>query len=301
MKVLIVGYGSIGSRHCRILHQMGHKVSVHTSQTLPSLTTYPTLATALKDHPDYVVVANATSRHIDSLEILTQNNFKGKVMVEKPLFATNQNYPQPKFETCVGYQLRFHPALQKLAMELSQQKILTLHVYTGQYLPSWRPHANYSECYSAKKSEGGGVLRDLSHELDYINWISGGWVNLTAQGGKFSDLQIDSDDCFSLLIQTQKCPNVSIHINYLDRIRQRMIIANTNQHTYKVDLIQNTFQKDDDITFFSIEPDASYISMHTAIISGDTSMLCTWNEAMDVMAMIQASEEACQNKCWIKK
>ena len=33
--------------------------------------------------------------------------------------------------------------------------------------------SNYLKSYSASKSKGGGVLLDLSHEIDYINWLFG--------------------------------------------------------------------------------------------------------------------------------
>ncbi|MFX7793064.1 Gfo/Idh/MocA family oxidoreductase, partial [Acinetobacter baumannii] len=43
----------------------------------------------------------------------------------------------------------------------------------GQYLPDWRPTKDYRETVSAKTELGGGVLLELSHELDYAQWILG--------------------------------------------------------------------------------------------------------------------------------
>ena len=39
------------------------------------------------------------------------------------------------------------------------------------YLPKWRKNIVYSNSNSAKKKYGGGVLLELSHELDYLQWI----------------------------------------------------------------------------------------------------------------------------------
>ena len=41
-----------------------------------------------------------------------------------------------------------------------------MRVYAGQCLPTWRPESDYKNTYSAKSEKGGGVLRDLSHEID---------------------------------------------------------------------------------------------------------------------------------------
>ena len=35
------------------------------------------------------------------------------------------------------------------------------------------PNTDYKNCYSAKKEEGGEYYLDLSHELDYVQWLAG--------------------------------------------------------------------------------------------------------------------------------
>jgi predicted dehydrogenase len=70
----------------------------------------------------------------------------------------------------------------------------------GQYLPTWRPQSDYRNGVSAKKELGGGVLLELSHEIDYLRWIFGevDWVSaiLTQQ----SKLEIDVEDSAHLTI-----------------------------------------------------------------------------------------------------
>ena len=72
--------------------------------------------------------------------------------------------------------------------------IYTIHVEAGQFLPSWRPNSDYRNTVSASKELGGGVMTELSHELDYISWIFGKptWVN--AQNGKISNLEVNVED-----------------------------------------------------------------------------------------------------------
>ena len=43
----------------------------------------------------------------------------------------------------------------------------------GQYLPAWRPSRDYRETYTAQSAQGGGILLDASHEIDYVRWIGG--------------------------------------------------------------------------------------------------------------------------------
>lgn len=96
-----------------------------------------------------------------------------------------------------GYNLRFLPSLQKFRNLLHDDaigKILSVRCEVGQYLPNWRPSSDYRQVTSARRYLGGGVLLELSHELDYLRWIFGeiDWVKATLS--RQSALEIDVED-----------------------------------------------------------------------------------------------------------
>ena len=119
VKVAIVGAGSIGLRHQKILGGLNHEV-VLISRHNPSAN-YESLENALvNEHFDYVVIASETSRHTNDLNSLINNGFAGQVLVEKPLFAKSGRLQENIFAmAAVGYNLRFHPAILWLK-QLSQ-------------------------------------------------------------------------------------------------------------------------------------------------------------------------------------
>jgi predicted dehydrogenase len=223
MNCLVIGYGSIGHRHASVLAELGLRVHVVTKRDIKDYPCYKTIGEALgKERFDYVVISCETSGHYRSFQTLNSLGYAGKVLIEKPVFSELPSPPQADTSSVfVAYNLRFHPIIRKLRELFCHKKPYSIHVYVGQYLPSWRPDADYTKCYSASRARGGGVLKDLSHELDYINWIAGPWKRVAAIGGKFSELMIDSDDVFSLLIETEHCPVVSVQLNYLDFIARR--------------------------------------------------------------------------------
>ena len=57
-----------------------------------------------------------------------------------------------------------------------------------------RPKIDYKETVSAKAELGGGVLLELSHEIDYLRWIFGEFNWVSAWHGKLSNLEIDVED-----------------------------------------------------------------------------------------------------------
>ena len=205
MNCLIIGYGSIGARHANILKEMWHSVHVVSKRDVKDFPCYKSIKEAVQNRDfDYVVISNETYNHYNSFIELNELGYSGKLLIEKPVFLEPRPTPQSDFENVfVAYNLRFHPVIQKLHEFLNGKEIYSIQVYVGQYLPDWRPGTDYTRSYSASKAQGGGVLRDLSHELDYINWIAGGWKRVAAIGGKFSDLQIDSDDVFVLLLEME--------------------------------------------------------------------------------------------------
>jgi predicted dehydrogenase len=301
MRVLVIGYGSIGQRHARLLYTLGCKVAVVSGREVDHSRVFHDLDMALKEwQPEYVVVANKTQEHHDALYTLAQNGFDGRVLVEKPIFDHIREIPPNHFAyLAVAYNMRFHPLISRLRDFLVGQRTLSAFAYVGQYLPQWRPSTDYRHSYSAKRSEGGGVLRDLSHELDYMNWLFGGWRRLTAVGGHFSRLEIDSDDQYSLLLEMRDCPLVHIHVNYLDRVLRREVLVHTDQHSVKADFVKGTIDVDGNVDQVVIERDTTYLEEHKAMLVGDFSRLCNDKESLDVIKMIECAETAAAKKLWM--
>lgn len=301
MRALVIGYGSIGQRHARLLRDEGCAVAVCSRRAVDVAPRFGTLPEAMEAHrPRYVVVANRTSEHYETLCQLAAMGFDGIVLAEKPLFDRARAVPAHAFEALrVAYNLRFLPVITQLREVLEGEQILSVQAYAGQYLPTWRPQRPYQESYSARKAEGGGVLRDLSHELDYLNWLLGGWTSLAAIGGQYSHLDVDSDDTFTLLMSFRRCPAATLHVNYLDRYRRRYVLVNTDRHTIEANLAQAFVQIDGTREAWPADPDATYRLQHRAMLAGRFEDLCSLEEGMEVMRMIDTAEASSAGRVWL--
>jgi len=302
-RALVIGYGSIGQRHARILGELGCKVGVVSHRRIGIPNAFKDMKKALASHvPDYVVIANRTSEHFRTLKKLQALQFRGVVMIDKPLFRRVERFNPWKFKrVVVGYNLRFHPLILKLRKLLTGKRILTAQTYAGKNLAAWRPGVDYRKSYSAFKDYGGGVLRDLSHELDYMNWILGGWKSVTAVGGHYSRLAIETDDAFCMMMKTKRCENVLVQMNYIDHAGHRAMIFNSDDITVKVDLLNGWIEVNGKREAKKVERDDTYREEHRAVLNKRWKELCSYEEAMDVMRLIEAAEKASRSMKWVKK
>jgi predicted dehydrogenase len=301
-RALVVGFGSIGARHAAVLAEMGVDVAVASRRPVQGFPGYASLDAGLDGHsPDYVVIANETSAHAASLDELARSGFAGMVLVEKPLAVAPLALPAHRFaRAAIAYNLRFHPVIGALASALAGETVLGAQVYCGQYLPTWRPQADYRQSYSARPELGGGVLRDLSHELDYVLWLLGPWRRLAALGGRFSSLEIASDDSQALLLELERCPLATVQVNYLDRVGRRDILINTDRHTIRADLVAGALSIDREVHAFTVERNDTYRAQHQAMLTGDDDRLCRLDEGLAVMNLIDAAEQASKTGEWVK-
>jgi len=141
----------------------------------------------------------------------------------------------------------------------------------------------------------------LSHELDYAMWLLGSWRAVAALGGHLSHLEIDSDDIFSLMLVTERCPIVNIQVNYLDRITRREILINTDKHTIKADLVRGTLEVDGESEGFQVKRDDTYRLQHQAAMSRQLEALCTVSESLEVLGLIEGAERAAGRSEWVTK
>ncbi|MDD5156444.1 Gfo/Idh/MocA family oxidoreductase [Sulfurimonas sp.] len=302
MKILLIGYGSIGRRHEEVLFSFSTIKEIHivTKQTVPNKTTFKNLQEVDNlGQYDYIVIASETYKHFEQLKYLENNVSNKLIFCEKPLFETDKELIILKNIVSVGYVLRFHPLMQKLKHYLKNEKIISSTIVCGQYLPTWRKEIDYKTSYSAIKAQGGGVLLDLSHEIDYAQWLFGDMIDIKSYQLKVSDLEIDSDDLVTLISKTQKGVIVTLSIDYISKITYRKMIIHTIENTYELDFISNLLTQknrnglEQKHEAKNLERNTMFEKMHISILSNQHDV-CTYEEAKNVMKTISIIQE--QNK-----
>jgi predicted dehydrogenase len=298
LRVLIIGFGSIGKRHYEVLKQFDNikSIDIVTRQAISNKTTHRNLndIDSIEKY-DYFIISSETNKHYEQLMYL-ESKLKDKIILcEKPLFEKEYKLNITNNKIFVGYVLRFHPLLQKLKELIKDDKILSINVNCGQYLPSWRPNTDYSKSYSAKKDEGGGVLLDLSHEIDYTQWLCGELQEVKSYQVKISDLEIDSDDMTTIIGKTKNNIIVNLSIDYISKITYRKILLHTINCTYELDLINNRLiQKDklakEQIFTIDMQRNDMFENMHKDILD-KKQYICSFAEGLSIMKTISIIQE----------
>lgn len=301
-EALVVGYGSIGRRHSAVLTKLGMRVSVVSRREVSHpFVPFRSLDEALQAaRYDYVVLATETVAHLTNLEKLELLGYRGKVLVEKPLFAQSAAFPASfQMSIYVGYQLRFHPVMRALRELIAGDDCIAADFYVGQHLDLWRRDRDSHQTYSSKAAWGGGVLRDLSHELDLAVWLFGACNWIAALGGRLSELTVDSDDTWGILGQFKRCSVVTLQLNYLDRIGQRTMTVITRNQTIRADLVAGTLVRNGETTDLKVGRDEPIEAMHRSIVDGGGEDACGGEAGLQVVDMIGAIERAAGSKTWI--
>ncbi len=298
MKVLIIGFGSIGKRHFDVLRKIKRirQIKIITSSKISKNYKIAYDEQSLLSYdPEYIIISSSTDKHFDQLKFINKI-FKNKIiLVEKPLFhSKNLNFSNNiKNKIFVGYNLRFDPALSYLKKYFNAKRIselLSITVYCGSFLPNWRKNTNYSNSYSVNKHQGGGVEYDLSHEFDYINWIFGNFKLIKKINNKISNLKINSNDHLIYIGKFKKNSYLNITLNYFSKISMRFLIIEMKEMTMKVDLIKRkiiskkTNSKNISSIKFSNKTNLSYEAMHKSIINKKYDNLCSYKNALKVLS-----------------
>jgi len=296
MKALVIGYGSIGKRHTRVLsEQLGLQIEVVTCMSDCAYRHYTTLAEAGDlQRFDYFVIATETDRHYQNLLDLNAAVKDRSILVEKPLFFREAIFSDVHNRIFVGYNLRFHPALQKARELLQGKRVSAVNVQVGDYLPWWRPETDYRTCYSAKCSKGGGVVFDISHEIDYIQWLFGPMHKLVSLTGRLSDLEIDSDDYSSVIGLTERKTPINLSMDYLSMLPVRSMLAIASDVSVLLDLEHGLLTYCDknrnkrSWDFSILQRDYTYCEMHRAVLERQGGEACTLQQGLEVMRTIQS-------------
>ena len=235
--VLVAGHGSIGARHVRNLLTLGPGIVVvepddgRRAAVPGGLRTYKTVEAALKDErPSHAIVATPASEHESAFSLEIQ-----RVLIEKPLLVWGsdplgevraERFTSHPERFSVGFNLRFLPSLRAFREKVRAAplgRVLWARVECSSYAPSWRPDRPYAFTPSAWKIQGGGALRECSHEIDLVRWIFGSPTVRTAVVDQTHSLIGDSDDYALAVLRTPYCERVELHLDLVWRDARRRI------------------------------------------------------------------------------
>ncbi len=162
MRILVIGAGSIGTRHAGNLAALGCQV-VHAGwRQAPDVP-------ALLAGCDGAVIATATDVRLPLIAACAAAGVP--FYCEKPLAFRPADVEQivalaapVAARSMVGFMMRYHAGVRRLAaLDLSDAFRFTFQI--GHDVTQWRANWRFADSYAAR-ADGGGVLLDLCHEID---------------------------------------------------------------------------------------------------------------------------------------
>lgn len=254
-KIAIIGFGSIGKRHLinidLVLKKreidysvdlIRRKTSVEIDKSIAKLVS--NVFTEDVDIPndyDVIFITNPTNLHFETIK---KYSSKSKNMfIEKPVFDKvsvdlkdlNLN---PEGVYYVACPLRYTEVIQYIKNEIDLSNIYSVRAICSSYLPDWRQGVDYRTTYSAHLEQGGGVSIDLIHEWDYMMYLFGKPKNVKNFHGKYSKLEINSDD-LSIYIAEYEKMLAEVHLDYFGRKTLRELQIFTHCDTIVADILNS--------------------------------------------------------------
>lgn len=231
LKILIIGYGSIGKKHheCLIKNFKEYEVKIFSKKNIKKSEFIKDIDKALAYKPNISLICNPASYHISTA--IKFAKIGSHLFIEKPIDINLQkikilkNYiKKNNLKVQIGYNLRYLESLnffKKIIFEKKYGKPIFFESQVGQNLRQWRNlDQDLSKSISLNSSLGGGVIFELSHEIDYLRWIFGEFNNVNSFSAKLFFRKSDVEDFCT--VNFAKCKNRNISITgslSLDMIR----------------------------------------------------------------------------------
>jgi len=229
-RCVVVGAGSVGRRHLRNLTALGvdcvalrsHQGQAGALVGWKTVTTWDAVEAA---RPTVAIIANPTALHVEAA--LRATRLGCDLLVEKPLADSLASATRLANAVAVrgtvvlvGYQFRYHPTLQRVREWIAEGIIgtpVSAQAHWGEYLPGWHPGEDHLVGYSARGDLGGGVVRTLSHPVDYVRWLLGEVVTVSAMTARRTGVTVDVEDVAALTLRLANDAVVTVTLDYVER------------------------------------------------------------------------------------
>lgn len=236
LSVLVVGCGSIGKRHSRVLRELGVE-TLYACDSLPGQVEAAakdarfdavarTFEEGLALKPDAVFLCTPPALHIPQATQAVESgchvfsekplsvNLDGTQELESLIARTGQKF-------MVGLCFRYHKGLLKAKQMVDKGRIgrlVSIRALAGEHLPDVRP--DYRSLYLAKCN---GAF-ELMHDIDLAIWYAGQDVRrVESINGSFSDIGIEAPDLVEILMEFADRCVASVHLDFFQNPRRRQL------------------------------------------------------------------------------
>lgn len=213
MKILVVGYGSMGRRRIRLsrkLYPDAEYVCVDNNRERvmniikDGHKAFELLSEAIKEKPDVAFVCTSPGHHADiilelvkaGIDTFTELNLVSEHYDEIIQFA-KQNDVHVFMSSTMLYDAQI-VAIENKIKETNDSLTYIYHV--GQYLPDWHPWESYKDFFIGKK-ETNGCREIYAIQLPWILDAFGLVKNVTCLSKKSTNLEIDYCDTYTTLFE----------------------------------------------------------------------------------------------------
>lgn len=247
MKVAVLGLGSAGRRHARILAELGCDVVGHD----PGVDAPPPGVSALVDRDEAaakaeaVVVATPSGSHVEDATLALEAG--RPTLVEKPLATTYRDAAAlaelaRRVRKCcaVAMNLRFHPGVIALRELVEKGSLGDIHLATAAFgydLRRWRPETDYRASYSARSEMGGGIVLDAIHEIDYLAWLLGPVEAVSGITAQVSELEVDVEDVAVAVLRFASGALGTLDLNFFETSYRRGCVLVGSRATARWDWV----------------------------------------------------------------
>jgi predicted dehydrogenase len=237
LRMLVIGGGSIGTRHARnllsmnagdvvvcepeerrraaIASELGVRVAANEDE-------------ALATRPDIVFVCSPTALHVPQARKAVEAG--AHIFIEKPLSHSMDGVKELRAAAegagrivMMGCNMRFHPGHAAIHRFLANGAIgtpIAARLWYSGYLPFWRTGQDYRKSYSADPLQGGAVL-DCIHEIDLAFWHFGAAKVAASSLLPAANIGLETDGLAEILLRHESGVLSSVHVNFIERENRR--------------------------------------------------------------------------------
>ena len=320
---LIIGTGSIAFRHLENIIKLSPKKKIAICKRFTKSFDQRLInkkidiiqnldLVAPVNNQSIAIICSAATMHIVDAENVAKKGFN--LLIEKPLTVPgiktkklSKICKELKLKTLVGYNMRFTNRLKSILNILKKtnyENIKEVEISAETDFRKWRKNLNYRKSVTFKKELGGGVINELSHEIDFLRLLFGKPKKVTVKDISNTNSQFNIEtNIIASFEYSEKYPIVRMRLNMLSKNTKRYCKVYLEKSIITIDHMKNSLlinkRRSSQLKYYKDNLNDSYMRelkyLNNAIKVNSKTYL-GFEECLTTQNMINAMHKSLQSK-----